>query len=181
MSADHYRTLDVAPSATSAELRTAYLKLARANHPDGFNGAERQAAETRMQAINEAWNVVGVAHKRKEYDATRPDAPGPTASSGPRRGNAHFRPFDDDDDDLIDRTDVDLDPTPLSGSGTVPRWITMMPVVLVVWGVLFFGVGVLVNAASVIAFAAIIVALGAVSFLMMPLIVMSRAERDPNL
>lgn len=181
MSVDHYRTLDVAPGASTAELRTAYLKLARANHPDMFAGPRREAAESRMQEINEAWNVLGVAHKRKEYDASRPEVSGPGASTGPRRGNAHFRPFNDDDDDLIDRSDVDLDPTPLSGSGSIPRWLTMMPIVLVICGILFFGVGVLVNASGVIAIAAIVVALGGVSFLMMPLIVMSRAERDPNL
>jgi hypothetical protein len=174
---DHYRTLDVAPGATQADLRAAYLKLARANHPDLFEGPQRAQAERRMQEINEAWNVLGVKHKRKEYDAARP--PSSTgASAGPRRGNAHFQPFDDDP---IDRSDVDLDPTPIEGSQEIPRWISLMPIVLVLFGVLFLAVGVLVNAAATIAFAAIVVLLGGVGFLMMPLIVMSRAERDPNL
>ncbi|MEM7094415.1 MAG: DnaJ domain-containing protein [Actinomycetota bacterium] len=177
---DHYLTLEVDPRATKDELRAAYLRLARANHPDGFEGPARSAAESRMQEINEAWNAVGVPHKRKEYDRTRADVDGFGASAGPRRGNAHFTPFDDDDD-LIDRSDVDLDPTPIHGSKQIPRWISLMPIILVLWGVVFFGVGLLVNAAAVIAVAMIIVALGGVGFLMMPLIVMSRAERDPNL
>ena len=174
---DHYRTLDVAPAATQADLRAAYLKLARANHPDLFEGPERSRAERRMQEINEAWNVLGVKHKRQEYDATRPTT-ATGSSTGPRRGNAHFRAFDDDP---IDRSDVDLDPTPIEGSQQIPRWISLMPIVLVVFGALFLGVGVLVNAAAIIAFAAIVVLLGGIGFLMMPLIVMSRAERDPNL
>ena len=176
---DHYRTLDVAPGATAAELRAAYLKLARANHPDRFDGSERSRAEARMQEINEAWNVLGVAHKRKEYDAANDFGTAASANGpGRRRGRDEFRAFDDDP---IDRTDVDLDPTPLSGSRGIPRWISLMPIAFVLWGVVFIAFGMLVNAAAIIAVAAIVVLLGGVGFLMMPLIVMSRAERDPNL
>ncbi len=176
-SPDHYRTLEVARGATQADLRAAYLKLARANHPDLFDGPARVRAERRMQEINEAWNILGVKHKRQEYDAAHAET-STGASPGPRRGNAHFQPFDDDP---IDRSDVDLDPTPIEGSQQIPRWISLMPIVLVVFGAVFLGIGLLVNAAAIIAFAAIVVLLGGVGFLMMPLIVMSRAERDPNL
>ena len=179
---DHYRTLDVPPDATAAELRAAYLKLARANHPDRFDGGDRKVAEQRMQAINEAWNVVGAPHKRREYDASRSAHHRQSNGSqqGPMRGNAEFTPFDDDDDPA-DRSDVDLDPTPLTGSRRIPRWVSMAPIVLVVWGLVVLGFGMLVNAAAIIAFALIVVLLGGAGFLFLPLIVMSRAERDPNL
>lgn len=176
---DHYRTLDADPGASAAELRAAYLKLARANHPDRFGGPERHAAQARMQQINEAWNVLGVPHKRREYDAAHGMRTGGSGGgSGAFRGNATFSPFDDDP---IDRTDLDLDPTPLVGSRRIPRWVSLMPVALVVWGVIVLALGMLVNAAAIIAFAAVVVLLGGAGFLLLPLFVMSRAERDPNL
>lgn len=179
--ADHYTTLGVGPSATAADLRTAYLKLARAHHPDKFEGADRQVAEARMQQINEAWNVLGVRHKRREYDATRPADQGPRSATGAsksRRGHAHFRPFDDDP---VQRADIDLDPTPISGSRGLPRWAAFLPVAFVAGGIFTLALGTMVAAGGVFALGIILVALGAIAFLMMPLIVMSRADRDPDL
>ena len=76
MSVDHYNTLGVIPTASAADLRAAYLKLARKHHPDQFDGPDRDRAEGRMQQINEAWNVLGVVHKRREYDAKQSMATG---------------------------------------------------------------------------------------------------------
>lgn len=179
--ADHYNTLGVVPSATTADLRAAYLKLARAHHPDHFDGADRQVAEARMQQINEAWNVLGVKHKRREYDATRPTNDGPTATAGAskvRRGHAHFRPFNDDP---IQRADIDLDPTPIAGSRSLPRWAAFLPVSFAAGGIVTSGFGTIVAAGGVFALGLIMLGLAVVSFLMMPLIVMARADRDPDL
>lgn len=180
MARNHYQTLRTDIGATQSELRTAYLKLARAYHPDQADEGGRANAEQRMQAINEAWNVLGVPHKRRQYDAKLPvDGQANAEAHGTTmRGNAHFRAFDDDP---IDRSDVDLDPTPMAGSKPIPRWVTMMPLAMLAFGVTFFGVGLLLAAGAILAFGAIIVLLGAVGLLMMPLIVMSRAERDPLL
>lgn len=181
MAVDHYATLGVSSTATAADLRAAYLKLARAHHPDRFDGSDRAVAEARMQQINEAWNVLGVAHKRREYDATRPgpSSSGPANSRpGQSRGRSHFAPFDDDP---IDRSDVDLDPTPLAGSRPLPRWVAFVPVLLFVGGVLTLGLGTMVGASGVFAIGVIMLVLGGVCFLMMPLVFMSRAERDPDL
>lgn len=175
--ADLYDTLQVSPDATQAELRKAYLDLARRNHPDRFGDEQRDAAQVRMQEINEAWNVLGVAHKRREYDQLHRVRSSPDE---PMRGNRDFRPFDEDFDP-IDRSDIDLDPTVTSGSTALPRWVTFMPPILVIVGVLFFGFGMMVNAAAIIAFAAAAVLLGGVCFLLLPLIAMSRADRDPYL
>lgn len=185
MAVDHYNTLGVIPTASAADLRAAYLKLARANHPDKFDGAARAKAETRMQQINEAWNVLGVAHKRKEYDAKQPgDAHQRTGASAQqsgqnRRGHAHFRPFDDDDP--IERPDIDLDARPIAGSKGVPRWVTFLPVVLFIFGMVTLAFGTMIDATAVFALGLMAVALGGVCFLLLPLIVMSRAERDPDL
>lgn len=180
MSVDHYNTLGVIPTASAADLRTAYLKLARANHPDKFEGDARQKAEIRMQQINEAWNVLGVKHKRGEYDAKRPKTasqPGASSRPGQRRGHSHFKPFDDDP---IERADIDLDARPIAGSKKIPRWMAFLPVGLFVIGIFTLAFGTMVNAAGVFALGIMALALAAVCFLMLPLFVMSRAERDPD-
>lgn len=184
MSVDHYNTLGVIPTASAADLRAAYLKLARANHPDKFDGQSRAQAELRMQQINEAWNVLGVAHKRREYDAKRPDPVVGSRGNGSgagqaRRGHAHFQPFDDDDP--LDRSDIDLDARPIAGSRGIPRWVTFLPVVLFVFGMVTLAFGTMVDATAVFAIGLVAVAFGGVCFLLLPLIVMSRAERDPDL
>ena len=182
MSVDHYNTLGVIPTATAADLRAAYLKLARANHPDKFDGPERAQAELRMQQINEAWNVLGVKHKRREYDAKRPKASTPPGASagtkGQRRGHAHFQPFDDEP---IRRVDIDLDATPIAGSKQIPRWVAFLPIALVVGGIVTTAFSSMVNSSGMFALGIMSIALGAVCFLMLPLFVMSRAERDPDL
>ena len=176
---DHYRTLGVPAGATAGELRAAYLMLARQNHPDRFDGDKRLAAEERMQAINEAWNVVGTAHRRRDYDRRHPpDQQTGPADSADKRGHSNFRPFDES---TLGSVDVDLDPTPLAGSRQIPRWVSLMPIALLVGAAAFMGFGLLVNAASIIALSLAIFALGVVGFLMVPLLVMSRAERDPSL
>lgn len=179
MTADHYRTLDVAPDATTGELRAAYLKLARTYHPDTFEGGERRAAEAKMQLINEAWNVLGTPHRRAEYDRSRPVADATAGAASQTRGHAHFRPFDVDDPWTM--ADIDLDPTPIAGSRGIPRWVSFMPVLFVASGLVSFGFGMLIRAGEILAFGAIVFMLGLVGFLMLPLWVMSRAERDPKL
>ena len=181
MAQDHYETLGVLPTANAADLRSAYLKLARAHHPDKFVGAERDKAQTRMMNINEAWNVLGVAHKRKEYDSTHrrvtPRSEATPGNSKARRGHAHFKPFDDDP---IARADIDLDPNPLATSKGMPRWLAFVPVLLVGFGVTTLGFGTMVGASMVLKIGGISLIPGVLFFLMLPLWVMSRAARDPD-
>ena len=169
MAVDHYKTLGVIPSATTADLRAAYLKLARANHPDRFDSPGRDAAQVR---------------KQQRPTSRQGSAPGSgSASHGPgqqRRGHAHFRPFDDGP---IDRSeiDIDFDSTPIVGSKGIPRWVTFLPVVLFVFGILTLGFGTVVDAPGVFALGIVSLVFGGVCFVMLPLVVMSRAERDPDL
>jgi molecular chaperone DnaJ len=66
---DFYKVLGVAKDADQAAIKKAYRKLARENHPDGHPGD--QAAENRFKQVAEAYDVVGDADKRKQYDEMR--------------------------------------------------------------------------------------------------------------
>jgi DnaJ-class molecular chaperone len=63
---DYYQTLGVPRTASQADIKKAFRKLARENHPDKKPGD--QAAEARFKAINEANAVLADPDKRKKYD-----------------------------------------------------------------------------------------------------------------
>ncbi|MER5306731.1 molecular chaperone DnaJ [Streptomyces sp. NPDC002773] len=66
---DYYKVLGVPKDATDAEIKKAYRKLARENHPDANKGDSK--AEARFKEISEANDVLGDPKKRKEYDEAR--------------------------------------------------------------------------------------------------------------
>ncbi len=66
---DYYATLGVPNTASEKEITRAYRKLAKQNHPDTNPGDE--AAEERFKDVSAAYDVLGDAEKRKEYDEVR--------------------------------------------------------------------------------------------------------------
>jgi molecular chaperone DnaJ len=66
---DFYSVLGVGSGASQDEIKKAYRKLAKKNHPDA-NASDPKAAE-RFKEISEANNVLGDVAKRKQYDDSR--------------------------------------------------------------------------------------------------------------
>ena len=73
---DYYKTLGVASTATPKEITSAYRKLAKKHHPDTNPGDDELFKE-----ISAAYDVLGDAEKRKEYDEVR--TLGPAAGGFP--------------------------------------------------------------------------------------------------
>ena len=63
---DYYKILGISKSATSAEIKKAYRKLARKYHPD-VNPNDKEA-EMKFKQINEANEVLSNSEYRKKYD-----------------------------------------------------------------------------------------------------------------
>ncbi|KAL6940193.1 hypothetical protein ACO0QE_004088 [Hanseniaspora vineae] len=69
---DYYKILGVGNGASSKEVRSAYLKLIKQNHPDKQKTQEdKEKVENLVHDINEAYEVLNDEDKRKEYDSAR--------------------------------------------------------------------------------------------------------------
>jgi DnaJ-class molecular chaperone len=99
---DPYQVLGVSKSASEAEVKSAYRKLAKKLHPDA-NKHDPKAA-SRFAELNAAYEIVGDDKKRKAFDNGEIDAEGkprfqgfegfrgqPGGGAGP--GGAHFESF----------------------------------------------------------------------------------------
>ena len=63
---NYYDTLKVSPKATSAEIKSAYHRLARKLHPDVNSGSDDTARK--FAEIAEAYEVLGNSRERARYD-----------------------------------------------------------------------------------------------------------------
>lgn len=113
---DYYGVLGVASTAAQDEIKKAYRRLAKRYHPDA-NQNDPKAAE-RFKEISEAYQVVGHAEKRKQYDDMRRlGAFGGFSSPRTRGGGAGSRPTTGTDDPGANFRWQDFDIGGLGGLG----------------------------------------------------------------
>jgi curved DNA-binding protein CbpA len=82
--ANHYEILGVGRSASSAEVKKAYVRLARERHPDRFNDPEeRKRADDSFKDLTAAFNTLTDAEARAKYDREldNPEAMSPAAQA----------------------------------------------------------------------------------------------------
>ena len=99
---DYYRVLGVPETASAKELKTAYRKLSRQYHPDANPGDA--SAEERFKEVSAAYDVVGDADKRTEYDEVRrlgPASAGFPGGGGGGMGGFQFQQQGGDLGDLL--------------------------------------------------------------------------------
>jgi DnaJ-class molecular chaperone len=71
---DPYLELGVSRTASAAEIRKAFHKLAKQHHPDANKGDKK--SEERFKQVSAAFDILGDVDKRKKFDAGEIDADG---------------------------------------------------------------------------------------------------------
>ncbi len=71
MPQDYYQVLGVAKNASDADIQKAYRRLARKHHPD--LAEDKQKAKEQFQKIQQAYDVLSDAEKRRRYDQLGPN------------------------------------------------------------------------------------------------------------
>lgn len=168
-----YEVLGVAPDAPAPLVRAAYLALARRHHPDFYLSASpavRADAERRMRSVNEAWAVLSDPARRAAYDEDHGLTPDPDA----------FRPIEADEPGDVDpRTEPDVPYRHVPEREVRrTRLATLIPVALFGASVSVVLFGLVLAVPAVLGLGAVLFVLSCASFVVVPLVILSRAARD---
>src|SRR5215475_7478335 len=90
---DPYSILGVSKTASAADIKSAFRKLAKRLHPDANKHDPKAAA--RFAELNAAYEIVGEADKRKAFDRGEIDAEGKPRFQGFEGFGGGFRGFED--------------------------------------------------------------------------------------
>lgn len=171
----HYEVLGVEPGAPAAEVRRAYLRLARTHHPDRHAEAvadERAAAEQRMRSVNEAWAVLGDPVRRRSYDEQL--AGERRASWTPGTPSPDFVPFDDGEDPEDPAAAYDI---PYGDGSPVHPGLQVGPAIALVLALVALGFGALLGFAPLVALGVVGLVGSLLLFAAAPLSVILRSNR----
>ena len=80
MARDPYLELGVSRTASAAEIRKAFHKLAKQHHPDANKGDKK--SEEKFKQVSAAFDILGDVDKRKKFDAGEIDADGRETGRG---------------------------------------------------------------------------------------------------
>jgi DnaJ-class molecular chaperone len=80
LASDPYQVLGVPRTASADEIRKAFRKLAKANHPD--TNPNNKEAEERFKRVSGAFDILGDTAKKKKFDAGEIDADGRETARG---------------------------------------------------------------------------------------------------
>lgn len=166
---NHYDVLGVASTAPTAEVRKAYVALARLHHPDRTGGDAN-----RMRAVNEAWATLRDPGRRALYDLSLQNGPPMAAAAHPR---GEWREADDLLADLADDT-------PFGARVVLPRWLSLLPVGVFAASVVLFCAALMFRSAPAMAVALALFVLSCTMFLAAPFVALlvsrrSAADRQP--
>jgi DnaJ-class molecular chaperone len=87
---DPYQELGVSRTASADDIRKAFRKLAKQNHPD--TNPNNNEAEERFKRVSAAFDIVGDVAKRKKFDAGEIDADGRETARGFSGGQGPWGP-----------------------------------------------------------------------------------------
>ena len=172
----HYDTLDVSRTADPAEIRAAYLRLARRHHPDTNRAGDDGPApddDFVMRQLNEAWAVLGDNAMRRDYD--RSLGPDPSRAQAGHATSRPWRPLSGEPDEL-DEDDV-IDDVPYGAGSEIPRWVQLLPPGLVVLALFCLAVGFVTSITPLLALGITSGLLAIVAFLAAPFLAVMMSRR----
>ena len=156
-----YEVLGVDATATDAEIRRAYLALARRFHPDANPGGEE-----RMRAVNEAWAILGDRDRRARFDRQEPVDPG-------------FTPDDATDDGFDPRAQPDVPYRPHSARELRRQGArTMAPVGIFAAAVASGTAGIFFDSPALLGVGVVLFSIACLGMVMVLLTAMVQARRD---
>jgi hypothetical protein len=159
VTADPYRVLEVSADASQEDIRRAWVDLARRHHPD--RGGDAAA----MQALNEAWALLGDPVRRRSWDRDH----------GPDRGrDARASAVEIDEDPSVD---ADLfDPRPLMPARQSP--VDLLPVAVFAGAVGTACLALVLDEPGLLAFAGFLFFLSCVAVAAVAMLSMRRSLRS---